>query len=249
MLGVEAERGLQLRIVAQTVEMHLIQAAALIKMQEFIVDPHSRVVGVQRQHARDVRADGRRAEAPQDAHALVALLHVKLPHILKAADGVDDAGVAQMRLAERDPLARKLRPQVQQRHEIRREGRLPPGGIHPDDLGDRDLQLAQIHAPGHHAALQQLLEDLRIGVAPAVDAVAVAFLPGFERQLELMQRFLSVDARGHDPVSPFSFLCARAARGSGGRLRYDTYISCLPSRARSSVTSSAYSSWLPTGMP
>ena len=50
--------------------------------------------------ARDVRADGRRAEAPQDAHALVALLHVKLPHILKAADGVDDAGVAQMRLAE-----------------------------------------------------------------------------------------------------------------------------------------------------
>ena len=99
-LGVEAERGLQLRIVAQAVEMHLIQAAALIKMQEFIVDPHSRVVGVQRQHARDVRADGRRAEAPQDAHALVALLHVKLPHILKAADGVDDAGVAQMRLAE-----------------------------------------------------------------------------------------------------------------------------------------------------
>lgn len=27
------------------------------------------------------------------------------------------------------------------------------------------------------------------------------------------------------------------------------YISCLPSRARDRVTSSAYSSWLPTGTP
>ena len=194
-VGVEAERGLQLGIIADAVEMHLIQAAQPVKVQKFIIDPHGRIVGIDRQDARDIRADGRRVEALEDADALVALLHVKAAHIFKAPDGIRDARVAQVRLAERDPLACKLRPKIQKRHEIRGKRRLPPRRICADDLRDGNVQNAEIDAARDRAAAQPFLEHLRIRIASAVDTLAVALLPGLERLPELLQRLLSAHIR------------------------------------------------------
>ena len=194
-VGVKAQRGLQLGIVADAVEMHLIQAAQPVKVQKFIIDPHSRIIGIDRQNARDIRADGRRVEALEDADALVALLHVEAAHIFKATDGIRDARVAQVRLAERDPLACKLRPKIQKRHEIRGKRRLPPRRICADDLRDGNVQYAEIDAARDRAAAQPFLEHLRIRIASAVDAIAVAFLPGLERLPELLQRLLSAHIR------------------------------------------------------
>ena len=145
-------------------------------MQKFIIDPHSRIIGIDRQNARDIRADGRRLKAFENAHALVALLHVEAAHIFKAPDGIRDARVAQVRLAERDPLACKLR-------------------ICADDLRDGNVQYAEIDAARDRAAAQPFLEHLRIRIASAVDALAVAFLPGLQRLPELLQRLLSAHVR------------------------------------------------------
>ena len=199
MVGIEAQRGLQLGIVADTVEMHLIQAAEPIKVQKFIIDPHCRVVGIDRQDARDIGTDGRRVKAFEDTHALVALLHIEASHVFKAPDGIRDAGVAQMRLAECDPLSRELRSKVQQRHKIRGKRRLPPCRIRADDLRNGDIQNAEIHTAGHRAVAQPFLQHLRIRIASAVHTLAVAFLSGLERLPELLNRFLSAHIK-HLPL-------------------------------------------------
>lgn len=58
-----------------------------------------------------------------------------------------------------------------------------------------NVQYAEIDAARDRAAAQPFLEHLRIRIASAVDAIAVAFLPGLQRLPELLQRLLSAHIR------------------------------------------------------
>ena len=68
-------------------------------------------------------------------------------------DGVANALLGEVRLAQCHPLHRKFGVCGQQRHKIGGKRRAPPLGFGADDLFHRDLDNTHVHMAGGHAAV------------------------------------------------------------------------------------------------
>ena len=167
----------QLLVAAGLGKLDLIQAAAGIKLQKLVIELHRRVVGIHRQNARHIAGDRGRVIAFQHADPLVALLDIESAHILAAADGIPDPLVSQMRLTKGDPFRGKFRLGIEKRHKIAREGKAAPMSFGTDDLFRRNIHQAKLDPPCGHALVQNLLQNLGIGVAALGESGFVIALP------------------------------------------------------------------------
>ena len=154
-----AKAGHELGIVAGAAELDRIEPGKLEEFQEFIVGPDPGLFAGLGQDPLHVAGDPGRAEVAQDADALVALLDIEHAQVLEDLDRVTDADLAQMGLAEADPLIGEFGIPVQQRQEIPGEGRDPALGLDAHDPLRGDLQQAHILSGIRGDAFQHLVQD------------------------------------------------------------------------------------------
>lgn len=57
---------------------------------------------------------------------------------------------------------------------------LPALALGADDLLGGDVDDAEVHDAGDHGVVEDLIQYLKVGVAPGEDAVLVGLLPGLE---------------------------------------------------------------------
>ena len=190
-LRLEAQRRLKLGKAAGAGEVQLVQPGQPVKMHEFIVDLYRRVLRILGDDPGDHAGDGGRAVAFQHADPLVPLLHIEAAHVLTALHRVADALVAQVGVAEGDPLGGKLRIGAQQRHEISRQGGAPPHALHTHDLVCRDVHQTHLHPARDHGFIQDLIQGLQVGISAPDDGGFIIFLAQLQRVIILFKSFLS----------------------------------------------------------
>ena len=117
-----AQQRLQFGVAAGAGELQRVQPGERERLHKFIVLAHHRHIHPSGHNAGHMGGDGIRPEGFQHTDPLVALLHVKQAHVLKAADGVMDA-VLQMGQTQADPFGGKLGVLGQQWHEVAGKGR------------------------------------------------------------------------------------------------------------------------------
>ena len=152
----------------------------LIEAQKLIVELYGRILRINRENARDIAADARRAEAFQYADALVALLDVKAAQILIALDRLADTGITQMSGAEIDPFRAKLRIGIQQRHEVAGKSCLAADDLGADDQFGGDLDHAKLLATGAVALVDNFVQRGRKRISAVGHGIAIVFLSRFQ---------------------------------------------------------------------
>ena len=127
---------------ALTVEIDEVDAAVGIEPEELLI--HAVALGVLRlgQDAGDVGLDGHRVERAHDADALVALDDVEAVIVFVGEHRIAQAVLHDV-VVQDAPLERELRIDVQQRHEIAREGGGAAAGRGARNLIERNLNQAQ----------------------------------------------------------------------------------------------------------
>ena len=171
-----AQMGQQLGIVPGTAELNGVKLRRLVKFQEFSVGFDSGIVRGTGENPAHVAGNPGRAEMPQHADPLVALLDIKVAQILIAEDGVGDAGVPQVGAAKGNPLGGELTFAVQQRAEGGSKSGDPPGAFHADDPLGGNLDQTDVHDALSHTLGQQLVQYLRMGAAARHQQFPVFFL-------------------------------------------------------------------------
>jgi len=119
-------------VIAGSAELDLVQRRGFIKIQKFVICFDPGIVRKGRYDPAHQRRNPGRAEVAQDADPLVALLHVKIPQIFIADNGVADAG-GQVVGAQLDPFGGELGIHTQQGLESDIKGGDPSGGFCADD--------------------------------------------------------------------------------------------------------------------
>ena len=117
-----------------------------------------------RQHAPHIGADTGRAKGSEHTDTLIALLHVKLPHILIAQNGVLDALITHMMDAQFHPFHGKFALQWQQRQKRRTEGADSAGRLGAHDLIDGNLNQAHFLVGFLQVGRQDLIQNSRIRI-------------------------------------------------------------------------------------
>ena len=198
----------QLLVAARLGKLDLIQAAAGIKLQKFVIELHCRIVRIHRQDTRHIAGDRGRVIAFQHTDSLVALLDIESAHILAAADGIPDPLVSQMRLTKGDPFRGKFRLGIEKRHKIAREGKAAPMGSGANDLLRRNIHQAKLDPPCRHPLVQNLLQYLGIGVTALGKGGFVIALPQLPRDGILGDCLLPAHK-----IPPWERICFSIAEG------------------------------------
>ena len=165
LLGGFARQRLQLGVAAQPGKMHIVDLGELIKIQKLVVDAVFQRVILFRDEPGHHTGDLHRLVILEDGNPLVALLHIKLVHVLVGQDGVVDA-LLQMRVAQVDPLVGKLGALVQQRHKVGGKGRVPPRCLGAHDAFRRDLHQPQRLLGRDLPVGQKVVQHRQVGRLP-----------------------------------------------------------------------------------
>ena len=200
---IQPQSRLQAGVLTLLPQNDAIQARQSVKLHELIIDLHCRVAAVLRHQPGDIGGNDRVAVAFQHADPLVALLHIETAHVLKAADRVGDALVAEMGVAQQRPFGGKLAVRRQQGHEVPCQGGGASGALCPGHQGKGDVDDAQLHPGGHAALVHDLIQHRQIRGAAGADGILVVSLSGLQGLVILLQRF-----RAHDVPPARRFLPA-----------------------------------------
>ena len=159
----KAHAGGQLGKVTGLGEHDIVELGMTVEVQKLVVSHDLRVVAELGQNAVEHGVDAGSAIVFQYAQPLVALLDIEVAQIFIADQGITDALVAEMVAAQADPFGGKLRALRQQRQKAGREGGGPAGNLHADKAFHRDLRLADLTDGLDVDALQQLVQNGRMG--------------------------------------------------------------------------------------
>ena len=176
MLRFKAHALLQLLIGTGLGKADLIQAAAGIKLQKLKIALRFRIFTVNGKDPGDSAGNGGGIVAFQNADAFVPLHDVKPAHVFTAANGIADAFIPQMRIAESDPFHGKLGIRRQKGHEVAgKRGTSPCRAGADNELGG-DIHQTQLHLPGRLILRQQFIQNGGIGIIAPAHGGFIVFL-------------------------------------------------------------------------
>ena len=180
LVGLFAQMGQQLCIVAGAAELDRIELGNFIEFQEFIVGLDPGIIGKGRDDPGHIAGDPGGTEMPQHADPLVTLLDIEIAQIFKADDGVGDAGLSQVGDAEVDPFQTKFGFRIQQGLEFGIEGGDTAGRLGADDPLDRNFHQSDLLGHGGNICGQDLIQNRRIGGQARHQAFPIYLLTLFQ---------------------------------------------------------------------
>ncbi len=176
---IAAEGGGQAPITPFSGELDVVDRTRAPELAELPVEPALSTLPLARVQARDLSRHAMSAEVLEDAHALVAFLHVETMHELRDAHGVAVAFL-DLNVVEARPFDGELGVRVQQRQEGARERGLPALGHRADNHVERYLERAAGLAARGLALEHDALEVGEIGVAALGDGAECVLLAALE---------------------------------------------------------------------
>ena len=84
----------EFRVVTGATELQGIDFGIFVEFQEFKISLDSGIITLGGDHTLDIAGDPGRAEIPQNADALIALLDIEIAQVLIADNGITDAHIA-----------------------------------------------------------------------------------------------------------------------------------------------------------
>ena len=201
-----AQLGQQPLIVTRNAVLNVIRSRIPVKIQKFIVclDPGLLCHG--RQDPGDHGRDPGCAKPAQHADPFVALLHIKIPQVFHAGDGIPNPLIGKMGRAQGNPFGGKFRIPVQQGQKRRgkRGGASRCAGAY--DPLRRDLHIAHMLRLMHFRLIQHLFQHQWPYPLAGRLAFFLFFLPRLQGFLIFFKRSLQL----HNSHSLLIKMCKKA---------------------------------------
>ena len=163
-------------VVSGTAELHDIKFGFLVEFHEFIIGFDPGILARFGHNALYRAGDPGGTEVPQHTDALVALLDIKVAQIFITQNGIRNAGITQMGLAELDPLDAEFGFDIQKRPETGGKRSDPSGGFCADDPLRRNVHKTQVQHGFGGIFRQDLIQHGRMGALSGHDQIPVLLL-------------------------------------------------------------------------